>query len=176
MTGFFWGFLLVFLDFSLNISGHEIGIFPDFLGFLLLFRSSLSMMDRSLSFSQLARLSRSMLLFSAGVYVLDLLGVNANLGILGHILGLCCSIGGLFAALHFTRAIFDLQNMHNIDLSAQALRNAWNALAVCQMVSCLSLMNILFNTVCALLLLGAGIYYLYRLSFSCRAWRGEAEG
>ena len=128
MTGFFWGFLLIFLDFSLNISGHEIGIFPDFLGFILLFRSALPMMGRSLSFSQLARLSRSMLIYSAGVYAMDLLGVNANLGILGHILSLCCSIGGLFAALHFTRAIFDLQNMHNIDLSAapRQARQLWD--------------------------------------------------
>lgn len=176
MTGFFWGFLLVFLDFSLNVSGHEIGLLPDFLGFLLLFRSALPMTGRSLCFSQLARLSRSMILFSAGLYLLDLLGITASLIILGPVLSLCCSIGGLFAALHFTRAIFDLQSMHNMDLSAQALRNAWNALALCQMVSCLSLMNIPFNTVCSLLGFGAGIYYLYRLSQSCRAWLGGAAG
>lgn len=170
MSGFFWGFLLVFLDFSLNLHGHEIGLLPDFVGFLLIFRSANRMSGYSVRFSQLTRLSRAMLAFSAFLYVLDLLGSSAKLGMLGHVLALGCSVGGLFAAFLFTQALFDLQALRSIELHARALHSAWSLLAVCQMVSYLFLMHVLLSTVLALACFGAGIYYLYRLSRCCRAY------
>jgi len=114
-----------------------------------------------------------MLVFSAALYALDLLGLSANLGMLGHFLSLGCSVGGLLAALHFSRAMLELQAQRTEELHAQALHTAWSLLAVCQMVSYLFLMNVLLSSVLALLCLGAGIYYLYCLSRCCRAWLGE---
>lgn len=174
MNGFFWGFLLIFLDFSLNLSGHEIGLLPDFIGFFLIFRRAISMTGLSLRFSQLARLSRAMTAFSAFLYCWDLIGFRAAPAILAHMLSLGCSIGGLFAAYLFTQALFDLQALRGMDLRVQSLQSAWNVLAVCQMVSYLFLMNVLLSTVGALVCFGVGIYYLYRLLESCRAYAGEA--
>ena len=170
MTGFFWGFLLVFLDFSLNLNGHEIGLFPDFLGFLIIFRAARRMGTRSSFFPQLARIGRMMLVFSAGLYLLDALGITQNLGTLGHFLSLFCTAAGLWAALLLTRAVQELQVLHSCDLNADALRSAWNVMAVCQMVSYLFLMNVLLSTVFSLIAFGASIYYLTRFSCCSRLW------
>lgn len=169
MQQLFWGMLFVFLDFSLTVHGHEIGLLPDFLGYALLLSGARRMRSSASGFLRLVSVSRSMLVFSASLYLLDLSGISQSLGAFGQFLSLFCTAAGLWAAFLLARAMMELQTLRGLPLHAEALSSAWATLALSQMISYLFLMNTRLSTLFSLICLGASLFYLYRFFCCLRA-------
>ena len=53
MKLFFWGFLLIFLDFSLTINGVGFDLMPDAIGYLLVFLGTRQMAEESEQFARM---------------------------------------------------------------------------------------------------------------------------
>lgn len=57
MSGIFWGFFFVFLNFNLNLNGHTINLLPTFVGYWMLARSMDALSGESGLFGALPALS-----------------------------------------------------------------------------------------------------------------------
>ena len=84
MKNMFAGLLLIFLDFTLNISlppgwQGKLDILPDFIGYILIIRGAGEMAEISPSFARIHPVAWAAMAVSAVIFLLDLLGLSAML-------------------------------------------------------------------------------------------------
>ena len=129
MSGIFWGFFFVFLNFNLNLNGHTINLLPAFVGYWMLARSMDALSGESGLFGALRPFAIGMAVYSAILWVGDALAITSS-GPVSMLLGLLSTLVSLYIAWGVSRAVEDMERTHGADLGAVGVRGAWIALAV----------------------------------------------
>ncbi len=167
MNSLFVGLLFLFLNFSLKMGTIQIGLLPDFLGYLLLLHGLRRMAGEGARFAHLPPLVLRFAIYTALVYLLELGGLSARLGVLDRLLQVACTVMRLYVSYELMQGMADLERRDGCDYAASGLRLAWTALAVSNMLNYLLLFNSVLGTLCALFALAAGIAYLIAF-YHCR--------
>lgn len=177
----FWGFLLIFLDFNLNLNQHSLNILPDFAGCLLLLWGTKELEGESTFFRNSRLFAAGMAVYTAILWVGALLGVTSGGGWLISILNLIAAVVSLYVAWMLIQGVLDMEIRRAVDLKGRTLYQWWKGLAAVEVLSCLlSLMvnlanlTILFVLATVLIVVGFAVVVLYLVAWwkSTTAWEG----
>jgi hypothetical protein len=171
MNKLFWGFFFLFLNFSLNFNGASLQLLPDWLGFILLFAACSELENESELFSKPRPFCIGLAAYTALLWLMDLLGISANLGILSWILGLATTCLNLYVAMLIVDAIANVEMHRNYDLCAAHLRKVWKVLAVCTVITHFLLIVPVLALICVLVAAVTSIVFLVAVNGTCKAWR-----
>lgn len=137
MSRIFWGFFLVFLNFNLNLNGHVINLLPTFAGYWILVRGMDELSGESGSFGALRPFAIGMAVYTAILWVGDLLAITSA-GPVSVLLGLLATLVSLYIAWGVAAALADVERSRGTDLGAAGVRRAWTALAVGEVLALLA--------------------------------------
>lgn len=132
MSNIFIGFLLIFLDFNINLGNSTIGLIPDFVGYIFLVKGIDDLVSQTVLFAKARSFSIGMGIYTGILYAMDLLGLNSQLGFLGIFLGVISSIISLYISYTIVSGVQEMETSRGIELNGEKLRATWNYMAIFQ--------------------------------------------
>ena len=125
MQKLFIGLLLTMLDFYTNVGDATIGMLPDFIGFLFLYKGLQEMAKESEYFQKVINWALGMAIFSGVLYVMDLLALSAQLAFVSWLL----SVAGLgvfcWMLLQIVCGIREIELFKSVDLKSHRMKTLW---------------------------------------------------
>lgn len=140
MGNLFIGFMLIFLDFNLNLGNSTIGLIPDFIGYIVMIKGLEQMDDESAFFMKIKPYVTGMAFYSTFLYLLDLLGVSISLGVLTYVLAIISTVISLYISYNIVMGVIDMEGKYNTTLNGNSLKSTWTLLAVFNILSFVTLM------------------------------------
>ena len=134
MTNIFVGLIFLFLDLNINFGTITIGLLPAFVGYYLLARG-LQTLPEDPDFSKARTLSLVMAVYTLVLYILNLLGISSQLGLLRWIIDGVRLVVSFSILYLLNRGIGQLQVKTGKDLGAEQLRPLWLVLVVLESVT-----------------------------------------
>ncbi len=171
MDHIFIGFLLIFLDFNINLGNSTVGLIPDFIGYIFLVRGLNSLHGESPLFAKAHPAAVGMGIYSALLYAGDLLGITAALGWLGIGLGLISTIISLYISYLIVMGIREMENNHSAKLNGENLQFTWKIMAIVQIATYITLLVPLLSLVFILASFILGIVFLVSVNTSKNLYR-----
>lgn len=180
MKKFFWGFLLIFLDFNLSINQHSLNILPDFVGYLLLMQGTKELEgEESRFFRDVKPFAIGMAVYTAILWVGALLGITSEGGWLASILKLIAMMVSLYVAWALIQGVLELETQRAANLNGGTLYKWWKGIAAVQtagwllsLMANLANMEILLTLATALIIVGFVLTVLFLIAWwkSATAW------
>ena len=171
MTLLFWGFFFLFLNFNFNFNGATLGLLPEWIGFLLLYRGCGQLLGESELFRKPRPFCVGLGIYTGILWLMGLLGISTDLGILSWILGLVAVCLNLYISMLIVDAITNMEMRRNHDLSAAHLRKVWKVLAVCTVAATLLMIVPALALLCAVVACITGIVFLVAIHGTRKAYR-----
>jgi hypothetical protein len=140
MRNIFIGFILVFLDFNLDLGNLRIGLIPDFIGYYIMIKGLEEMVGESELFIKIKPIVAGMAVYSGILYSLDLIGVSVSLGALTYVLAFTSSVISLYISYNIVMGVMDMEVKHNTTLNGDSLKSTWKLLAAFNILSYVSLL------------------------------------
>ncbi len=134
MKNIFIGFLLIFLDFNLDIGSCRIGLLPDFLGYIILIKGLTEMSEKSAFFEKVIPWAKGLAIYTGALYLFDLFGMSVNMSLFTTVLGLLGTAASLYVSYHVVLGVKDMEETLNRSLNAANLKTAWTVEAVCSIL------------------------------------------
>ena len=175
MHKLFWGFFFLFLNFSLNFNGAVLQLLPDWVGFLLLYAACSELERESELFEKPRPFCIGLAVYAGVFWLLELLGISANLGLLNWGLGLAATCLELYVTMLIIDAITNVEMRRNYDLCAAHLRKVWKVLAVCTVAAHLLLILPALAAICVLVAAISAILFLVAVHGTRKAWRNMVD-
>ena len=171
MNKLFWGFFFLFLNFSVNMDASSLQLLPDWVGFILLYAACNELESESELFQKPRPFCVGLAVYTGILWLMDLLGIGANLGILSWILGLTATCLNLYVSMLIIDAITNMEMRRNYDLCSAYLRRVWKVVAVATIAANVLLIVPVVAVVCALVAAVAGIVFLVAIHKTRKAYR-----
>ena len=171
MDKLFWGFFLLFLNFSLNMDGATLQLLPDWLGFILLYLACGELLRESEMFQKPRPFCVGLAVYTGILWLMDLVGIGANLGVVSWILGLAATCLNLYVSMLIIDALSNVEMRRNYDLCVAHLRKVWKVLAVATIAANVLVIVPVIALVCVLVAGVAAIVFLVAVHGTRKAWR-----
>lgn len=171
MNKLFWGFFLLFLNFNLNFNAASLELLPDWLGFILLYLACQELLAESELFKKPQPFCIGLAIYDGILFLMKLLGISANLGILSWVLGLAAVCLNLYVSMLIIDAITNMEMRRNYDLSSAHLRQVWKVVAVSTVAANILVVVPVLAVVCSLVAAVAGIVFLVAVHRTRKAYR-----
>ena len=172
MNKLFWGFFFLFLNFSLNMNGASLQLLPDWVGFILLYLACNELEGESELFAKPRPFCIGLAVYTGILWLMDLLGIGANLGVVSWILGLAATCLNLYVSMLIIDAITNVEMHRNYDLCAAHLRKVWKVLAVCTIAAnVLLIVPVVAAVLCILVAAVTGIVFLVAVHKTRKAYQ-----
>lgn len=184
MKKLFWGFLLMFLSFDLELNGHSLDVLPDFVGYILLLRGIDELNEESSLFKGARPYAIAMAIYSAILWVGELLAITSGDSMIASFIDLMAMIVALYIAWVLIQGVMEIESNCGADLHTVGLYKWWKGLVAIQVTAkLLSLLANLANlsiilglvTVVALVGLVLNILYLVAWWKSAKAYENLPE-
>lgn len=137
MGSIFIGCILIFLDFNLNLGNCNIGLLPDFIGYICMVNGLRELESESSNFQKVRPFATGMSIFTGILYAIDLFGISANLGWLSTILAIASMAILLYILYTIILGVQDIECTRTADLNSTKLKSTWKPMAVLQIVTLL---------------------------------------
>ena len=131
MKNIFWGFFFLFLNFNLTVNQHTLNVLPDFVGCWLLYRGVEELECESKRFSALRPFAVGLGIYTALIWIGDLLGVSTGSWI-SVLLGIVASAVELYIAWGVIQGLRETEAHRQASLNTAAMYQAWMVLLVTQ--------------------------------------------
>ena len=171
MNKLFWGFFFIFLNFSLTFNGAALQLLPDWLGFILLYLACGELLGESEMFQKPRPFCVGLAIYTGVLWLLDLLGIGAGLGVFNWILALSALCLNLYTSMLIIDALRNVEMRRNYDLCVGHLRTVWKVLAVCTVAANVLLIVPVLALVCILVAAVTGIMFLVAVHGTRKAWQ-----
>ncbi|SHI18015.1 hypothetical protein SAMN02745823_03082 [Sporobacter termitidis DSM 10068] len=159
MKKIFIGFLLIFLDFSLNLGNSRIGLIPDFIGYIVMINGLLEMAEESPLFIKVKPFATFMAVYTGIVYFIDLVGISASPGFLSIVLGIVSAVISLYISYNIIMGVKDMEEIYNTPLNGSSLKSTWTILAV------FNILNFVFLLIPALAIISVIVSFIVAICF-----------
>lgn len=166
MKKIFIGFLLIFLDFDLNLGASKIGLIPDFIGYIVMINGLLEMAEESPMFIKVKPFASFMAVYTGILYFADLTGLSASLGFLSVISGIAAAIISLYISYNIIMGVKDMEEKYNVPLNGNSLKSAWGILAVFNILNYASVLIPILAIICTIVSFLAFIFFLFAFNNS----------
>lgn len=161
MNILFIGLIFVFLDFNLNLGSVQIGLIPDFIGYILMMKGLDELSDYGENFLKSRPMVIGMAIYTGLLYALSLFGMSSVFGgVLSFILGLVSTIVSLYITYLLVIGIKDIENLQSRSLQSESLYMAWKVLAILSVVIYLAVLIPALGIFCLIAGLIVNIYFL----------------
>ena len=140
MRNIFIGFILIFLDFSLNLGNSKIGLIPDFVGYIVMINGLEEMAGESSLFMKIKPYATGMAVYTGILYLLDLFGVSVSLGVLTYVLAITSTVIALYISYNIVMGVIDMEGKYITLLNGDSLKSTWTFLAVFNALTFVSLL------------------------------------
>lgn len=130
MKNIFIGFLLIFLNFDLNIGSSKIGLIPNFIGYMVMINGLLEMAEESPLFIKVKPLATFMAVYTGILYAADLVGISVSLGPLSILFGIVSTVISLYLSYNIVMGVKEVEEKYNTPLNGDSLKSTWTFLAV----------------------------------------------
>ncbi|MDD3394425.1 MAG: hypothetical protein PHG19_07255 [Anaerotignum sp.] len=154
------GFILIFLDFNLNLGNSNIGLLPDFVGYIVMINGLVEMTEESPMFMEAKPYATGMAVFTAIMYLIDVVGFSVSLGGLSFILAITSTIVSLYISYKIVMGVIDTERKYNVALNGDSLKSKWTILTVFNILACVSLLIPVVAIVCIIAAFIAAICFL----------------
>lgn len=175
MDKLFWGFFFLFLNFNLNVNGTSLGLLPDWVGYILLYLGCSALERESDLFGKPRPFCVGLGIYTGVLWLMELLGISANLGILSWLLGLVAVCLNLYVSMLIIDAITNVEMRRNYDLCAAHLRRVWKVLAVCTVIAHLLVIVPVLALICVLVATITSIVFLVAIHSTRKAWKNMLD-
>lgn len=166
MRNIFIGFILIFLDFNLNLGNSQIGLIPDFIGYIVMIKGLLEMAQESQLFMKVVPFAKGMAIYTGILYLMDLFGVSSSLGALAYILAIASTIISLYISYYIVMGIKETEEKHNAFLNGDSLKSMWTILAVLDIAIYITLLLPALAILCIIISFIVAIFFLVAFSKS----------
>ncbi len=140
MRNIFTGFILIFLDFNLTIGNSQIGLIPDFAGYIVMLSGLEELARESDIFIKVKPYAAGMAVYTGILYLLALFGLSTSLGALTYVLSITSLAISLYISYQIVMGVIELEKKYNTLFNGIVLKSAWNLLAIFNAVAFLFLM------------------------------------
>ncbi|MGB4660769.1 MAG: hypothetical protein WBI07_16480 [Mobilitalea sp.] len=140
MKNIFIGFILIFLDFSLNLGNSKIGLIPDFIGYIIMIKGLEEMAEESNFFIKIKPFVAGMAIYSGILYFMDLIGASVSLGTLTYLLAFMSIVVSLYISYHIVMGVIEMEGTYQTFLNGNSLKSTWQLLAIFNVLSLVSLL------------------------------------
>ena len=164
------GFLLIFLDFSLNLGNSKIGFMPDFLGYIIIIKGLEEMVGESTLFAKAKPFAAGMAVYTGILYLLDLFGISVALGVLSYLLAFMSTAISLYISYNIVMGVIDMEGEHNTPLNGENLKSLWTAFAICNVVTFVSFLFPAITIICIIMSFLLAICFLVAFNNSKRMY------
>lgn len=171
MDKLFLGFFLLFLNFNLNFNGATLELLPDWLGYILLFLACKELLTESELFQKPQPFCIGLAIYDGILWLMSLLGITADLGILSWILALAATCLNLYVSMLIIDAITNMEMRRNYDLFSAHLRKVWKVVAVCSIAANVLMIVPVVALICVVVAAVAGIVFLVAVHRTRKAYR-----
>ena len=171
MDKLFWGFFFLFLNFNVNMDASSLELLPNWVGFLLLYAACNELEAESEMFQKPRPFCLGLAVYSGILWLMDLLGIGADLGIVSWILGLVATCLNLYVSMLIIDALTNVEMRRNYDLCVAHLRKVWKVQAVATIAANVLLIVPVIALVCALVAGVTAIVFLVAVHGTRKAWR-----
>ena len=130
MKNIFTGFLLVFLDFDLNLGSSKIGLLPDFIGYISMIIGLSELAQDSVRFTKAKTYAFGMAFYTGILYIFDFVGITPSFGVFSYLFSVLATVVSLYISYNIVMGVFDIEKKHGISLDGERLRAAWMLNAV----------------------------------------------
>lgn len=135
MNYIFWGYFFVLINFNITSGNSVIGLFPDFIGYILIYKGNQLLRSYSNRFVKIQPTVILLAILTAITYMLDILGVTAKNYYFNVFCMIILILIGIYAQYHVVHGILDIQRTQNIELNAETLLSTWKIAAVINILS-----------------------------------------
>lgn len=130
MKNIFTGFLLIFLDFNLDLGASRIGLIPDFIGYIIMISGLKEMAEESPLFLKAKPFAAGMAIYTGILYFMDMFAISASLGAFTYVLGITSTIISLYISYKIIMGVRDMEEKYNTPLNGDSLKSVWTALVL----------------------------------------------
>ncbi len=160
MRKLFIGMIFVFLDFTINLNATRIGFIPDFIGYIIMLQGLSELAAQSDRFISIRPYVLGMAVYTGVLYLLDLLGVTASVGIGAWLLGLISAGISLYISYSIVLGVMDIEKMQMRDLNGAKLLQVWKAYAIVSAAVFFLYLIPVLNILSILAGFAMGVYFL----------------
>lgn len=164
MKNIWIGFLLIFLDFTLNLGSSKIGLIPDFIGYLMMARGLSELSEESSLFEVVRPFATGMAVYTGVLYAMDLFGISASLGYFSALLGIVSTAVSLYISYEIVMGVRAMEDKYGTDLNGESLYSAWKLQAVFSLITFLSLLLPVLALIFIMAAFFAAVYFLVMFS------------
>ena len=153
------------------MDASSLQLLPDWVGFILLYAACNELESESELFQKPRPFCVGLAVYTGILWLMDLLGIGANLGILSWILGLTATCLNLYVSMLIIDALRNVEMRRNYDLCVTHLRTVWKVLAVCTVAAHVLLIVPVLALLCVLVAAVTGILFLVAVHGTRKAWQ-----
>lgn len=139
MKNIFLGLILVFLDINITIGNGQIGLIPDFIGYIIMINGLAEMARESNYFSKAKPWAIAMAVYTGIQYFLTLIGFTSSWIALALILGITAAIVSLYISYAIVMGVKEMEGTYGVSLNGDSLKATWMLLAVFSILSFVAL-------------------------------------
>lgn len=125
MNKLFTAFLLIYLDIDLHFGGSTLGLLPDFVGYIIMFKGLHELREDNPKFEKLHPLVTVLGVYTGVIYIMDLFGVFAEMRWLLFILGLAALALSAVVVYSIILCVQGIESARHSDYSTGVLIKAW---------------------------------------------------
>jgi len=166
MKNIFIGFILIFLDFSLNLGNSKIGLIPDFVGYIVMINGLKEMAEESALFMKVKPFATGMAVYTGILYLLDLLGASVSLGVLSYLLAFTSTAISLYISYNIVMGVIAIEGKYNTPLNGASLKSIWTLLAVFNVLTYVSFLIPPAVLICIIVSIVVAICFLFAFNKS----------
>jgi len=160
LSKIFIGFILAFINFNINIGNSNIGLFPDFIGYILIIVGLEEMVHESTFFIKIKPFVTGMAVYSGFLYFIDLIGASVLFGAMTYLLAIISTAISLYITYNIVMGVIDMEGKYNTYLNGENLKSTWKLLAIFNVITFVFLLIPFFAIISIVLSFIAAIYFL----------------
>ena len=170
MNKLFFGFLLIFVDFNLNLNGHTLNIFPDWAGYCLIYAGLNDLANEGEHFPLAKPWCLGMAAYTGIVWVLELLLGETKLGIIGWLLTLAAALVSFYVSYLIIQGIGDIEHNRGVSLGQDKLMKAWKLYVIFGLAARALVILAPLAVICVIVAFVAAVLFLVRFNSTRQAY------
>lgn len=155
------GLLFLFLNFTLDFGVVKIGLFPTFVGYILIVLGLSEMAPESAHFGRMKSFSVIMAVYTGMLYLFDLVGITSQITLtIVLIISAVAALISYYISYHIVAGVGEMEQRYGYHLGAGTLKNSWIVLVIFNALSYLSAFQTLVGVLLTIASFVAGICFI----------------
>ncbi len=170
MDKLFFGFLLIFVNFNLNLNGHTLNIFPDWAGYCLIYAGLNDLTEEGEHFPLAKPWCLGMAVYTGVLWLLEIFMGDTKLGIIGWVLGLAATLVSFYVSYLVIQGIADIERNRGVSLGQDGLMKVWKLYVICALAAQALVILAPLALICLIVAFVAAVIFLIRFNSTRRAY------